>query len=37
MGNALAITRTDHTSTELRTLSAKCPDGAQVRRVLALA
>ncbi len=37
MGTALGITRTDHTSAELRAMSVKCPDGAQVRRVLALA
>jgi transposase len=37
MGKALTITRTDRTSGELRALSAKCRDGAQVRRLLALA
>ena len=37
MGSALALTRTDHTSGELRALSSKCPDSAQVRRLLALA
>src|ERR1700712_512612 len=37
MGAALGLTRTDHTSGELRALSGKCPDGAQVRRLLALA
>ena len=31
------ITRTDHTSAELRALSRKYSDGAQVRRLLALA
>ena len=33
----LAITRTDHTSAGLRALASKCADGAQVRRMLALA
>ena len=37
MGTAVKITRTDHTSGELRALSAKCRDGGQVRRLLALA
>ena len=37
MGKALTITRTDRTSGELRAMSAKCRDGAQVRRLLALA
>lgn len=37
MGAPLVITRTDHTSAELRALSCKCSDGAQVRRLLALA
>jgi transposase len=37
MGAPLGITRTDHTSAALRELSAKCPDGARVRRLLALA
>jgi transposase len=37
MSAALSITRLDHTSAELRLLSGKCPDGAQVRRMLALA
>ena len=37
MGTKVAITRTDHTGAELRALSAKCADGAQVRRMLALA
>jgi transposase len=37
MGTALKITRTDHSSAELRTLASKCRDGAQVRRFLALA
>ena len=37
MGAALAITRMEHTSTELRMLCGRCMDGAQVRRLLALA
>ena len=37
MSAALGITRIDHTSTDLRALSSRCPDGAQVRRLLALA
>jgi transposase len=37
MGAALGITRTDHTSGELRALSSQCSDAAQVRRILALA
>ena len=37
MGKPLAITRTDHTSDELRALASKLRDGAVVRRVLALA
>ncbi len=37
MGTALAITRVDHTAAELRTLAGRCHDGAQVRRLLALA
>ena len=37
MGKPLTITRTDRTSGELRALSAKCRDGAQVRRLLAIA
>jgi transposase len=37
MGKPLTITRTDRTSGELRAVSAKCRDGAQVRRLLALA
>jgi transposase len=37
MGKPLTITRTDRTSGALRALSAKCRDGAQVRRLLALA
>lgn len=37
MGAPLEITRTDYTSAELRSLSHRCSDGAQVRRILALA
>lgn len=37
MGTALTITRTEHSATELRTIAGKCRDGAQVRRLLALA
>jgi transposase len=37
MGKGLTITRTDRSSGELRAVSAKCRDGAQVRRLLALA
>ena len=37
MGQPLTITRTDRTSGELRAVSAKCRDGAQVRRLLAIA
>jgi transposase len=37
MGKPLTITRTDRSSGELRALSPKCRDGAQVRRLLALA
>lgn len=33
----LDITRSDYTSAELRSLSGRCSDGAQVRRLLALA
>jgi transposase len=37
MGQPLTITRTDRSSGELRALSAKCRDGAQVRCLHALA
>jgi transposase len=37
MGAALEVTRTEHTGAELRALSSRCSDGAQVRRILALA
>ena len=37
MGQALPITRTEHTDEALREFAAKCRDGAQVRCVLAIA
>jgi transposase len=37
MGAPLGITRTQYTSAELRGLCSRCSDGAQVRRILALA
>lgn len=37
MGTALAITQKDHTAAELRVLAGRSHDGAQVRRLLALA
>jgi transposase len=37
MGTPLDITRRDYTAAELRGLSRRCADGAQVRRVLAIA
>src|SRR5664279_3283818 len=37
MGVALVITRTDHTAADLRLFAGKSGDGAQVRRLLALA
>jgi hypothetical protein len=37
MGAMLRITRTEYTSADLRALSVKCGDGAEVRRMLALA
>ena len=37
VGTALRITRDDLTAADLRAASAKCSDGAQVRRILALA
>ena len=37
MGQALEITRADHTGATLRALASKCRDGARVRRLLALA
>ena len=37
MSAAIPITRLDHTASELRNIASKCDDGAQVRRLLALA
>jgi transposase len=37
MGKPLTITRTERGSSELRAMAAKCRDGAQVRRLLAVA
>ena len=37
MGTAVRVTRSDMTAAELRAASARCSDGAQVRRILALA
>jgi transposase len=37
MGKPLAITRTEHSADELRACASKSRDGAQVRRLLALA
>jgi transposase len=37
MGIAVRVTRSDLTAAELRAASARCTDGAQVRRILALA
>ena len=37
MSKAVAVTRTDYTAFELRQHASKCADGAQVRRLLALA
>jgi transposase len=37
MGGKLEITRSDYASAALRALSGRCTDGAQVRRLLALA
>ena len=37
MSKPLTITRADHTAAELRVMAAKCPDPAQLRRLLALA
>ena len=37
MGVAIKVTRTDHTSAELRALAAKSKDAAQARRILAIA
>src|SRR3984885_3826222 len=37
MGQALAITRMDHTASELRAIAGKSSDGPQIRRLLAIA
>jgi hypothetical protein len=37
MGKPLAITRIEHTAEDLRAIASKSRDGAQVRRLLALA
>jgi transposase len=37
MGAGVQVTRTDHTASEMRAVAAKTADGAQVRRLLALA
>ena len=37
MATALPITRTEHSAAELRAVAGGCRDGAQVRRLLALA
>ena len=37
MGIALAITRTEQNAADLRLIAGKCHDGAQVRRLLAVA
>jgi len=37
MGAPVSITRAEFTAADLRTASSKCADGAQVRRILALA
>jgi transposase len=37
MGKALAITRTDHTASELRSCAARSDDADQARRLLAIA
>ncbi len=37
MGKAVEVTRRDKTAHELRAISARCSDGDQVRRILALA
>ena len=37
MGAPLEVTRREYTGAELRALSSRCSDGAQVRRILALA
>jgi len=37
MGKPVAVTRTEHSAEDLRTFASKSHDGAQVRRLLALA
>ncbi len=37
MGAAVTVTRTEHTAAGLREIAGKCRDGAQVRRLLAMA
>ena len=37
MGAPLEVTRSDHSAQALRALSSRCSDGAQVRRILAVA
>jgi transposase len=37
MGSAVKVTRTEHTAAALRSAAGKCRNGAQVRRMLALA
>jgi hypothetical protein len=37
MGKAIAVTRTEHTASDLRVEAARCRDDAQIRRLLALA
>ncbi len=37
MGTSVKVTRQDMTSAELRAAACKCADGAQVRRMLAVA
>ncbi len=36
MGSAVTVTREEFTASGLRAASAKCTEGAQVRRILAL-
>jgi len=37
MGQALSITRVDHSAADLRAMAGRCNDGPQVRRLLAIA
>lgn len=37
MSSAVSVTRLEHTAVELRVVAGKCRDGAQVRRLLAIA